>query len=73
MFFLYFSGPWQCYLLGSQWNSNETRGYYPKYLKLCSEDEQSFYSLERHGGKGLMTQFAFWGGLYLYDFYMQLQ
>ncbi len=25
--------------------------FHPKYLKFCSEDEQSFYGLERHGGK----------------------
>ncbi len=27
-------------------------GFHPKYLKLCSEDENNaFTSLERHGGK----------------------
>ncbi len=39
----YFSGPWQCYLLGSQWDSHKPPGFPPKYLKLCSEDERSFY------------------------------
>ncbi len=38
-----FSGPWQCYLFGSQWDSHKPPGFHPKYLKLCSEDEQSFY------------------------------
>ncbi len=41
--FSYFSGPWQCNLLGSQWDSHKPPGFHPKYLKLCSEDEQSFY------------------------------
>ncbi len=41
--FSYFSRPWQCYLLGSQWDSHKPPGFHPKYLKLCSEDEQSFY------------------------------
>ncbi len=41
--FSYFSGPWQCYLLGSQWDSHKLPGFHPKYLKLCSEDELSFY------------------------------
>ncbi len=39
----YFSGPWQCNLLGSQWDSHKPPGFHPKYLKLCSEDDQSFY------------------------------
>ncbi len=39
----YFSGPWQWYLLGSQWHSHKPPGFHPKYLKLCSEEEQSFY------------------------------
>ncbi len=39
----YFSGPWQCYLLASQWDSHKPPSFHPKYLKLCSEDEQSFY------------------------------
>ncbi len=30
-------------LLGSQWDSKKPPGFYPKYLKLCSEDERSFY------------------------------
>ncbi len=40
--FSYFSGPRQCYLLGSQWDSHKPPGFYLKYLKLCSKDEQSF-------------------------------
>jgi len=44
----YFSGPWQCYLLGSQWDSHKP-GFHPKYLKLCPEDELGLYGLERHG------------------------
>ncbi len=43
--FLYFSGPRQCYILGSQWASHKPPGFYLKYLKLCSEDEQSFYGV----------------------------
>ncbi len=39
----YFSGPWQWYLLGSQWDSHKPPGFHPKYVQLCSEDEQSFY------------------------------
>ncbi len=39
----YFSVPWQCYLLGSQWDSHKPPGFHLKYLKLCSEDERSFY------------------------------
>ncbi len=34
---------WQCYLFGSQWDSHKPLGFYLKYLKLCSKDEQSFY------------------------------
>uniref|UniRef100_A0A673LTX1 Phosphoinositide phospholipase C n=1 Tax=Sinocyclocheilus rhinocerous TaxID=307959 RepID=A0A673LTX1_9TELE len=30
-------------LLGSQWDSHKPPGFHPKYLKLCSEDEQSFW------------------------------
>ncbi len=40
-------------------------GFHPKYLKLCSEDEQAFTALERHGGKWLMTKLSFWGGVTL--------
>uniref|UniRef100_A0A673G6B7 Endothelin-1 receptor-like n=1 Tax=Sinocyclocheilus rhinocerous TaxID=307959 RepID=A0A673G6B7_9TELE len=32
-----------CKLLGSQWDSRKPPGFHPKYLKLCSEDERSFY------------------------------
>ncbi len=39
----YFSVPWQYYLLSSQWDSHKPPGFHPKYLKLCSKDEQSFY------------------------------
>ncbi len=39
----YFPGPWQCYLLGSQWVSHKPPGFHPKYLKLCSKDERSFH------------------------------
>ncbi len=41
--FSYFSGPRQCYLLGSRWDSHKPPGSHPKYLELCSEDEQSIY------------------------------
>ena len=41
--FSYFSGPWQCNLLGSLWDSHKPPGFHPKYFKLCSEDERSFY------------------------------
>ncbi len=27
---------------GSQWDSHKPPGFHPKYLKLCSKDEQSF-------------------------------
>ncbi len=30
------------YLLGSQWDSRKPPDFYLKYLKLCSEDEQSY-------------------------------
>ncbi len=59
--FSYFSGPWQWILLGRQWDSYKPPGFHPKYLKLCSKDEQSFMGLERHGGKWLMTTFSFVG------------
>ncbi len=39
----YFSGPWQCYLIDSQWDSYKPLSFHPNYLNLCSEDEQSFY------------------------------
>ncbi len=61
----YFSVPWQCYLLSSQWDSHKPPGFHPKYLKLCSEDEQRFTGLERHRGKWLMTKSSFWGGVTL--------
>ncbi len=35
--FSYSSGPWQCNLLGSQWDSHKPPGFHPKYLKLCSK------------------------------------
>ncbi len=41
--FSFFSGPRQCYLLGRQWDSHKPPGFYLKYLKLCSKDEQSFW------------------------------
>ncbi len=59
----YFYGPWQCNLLCSQWDSHKPPGFHLKYLKLWSEDERSFYGLERHGDKWLMTKFTFWGGV----------
>ncbi len=34
------------------WQSmGQSQGFHPKYLKLWSEDEQSFTGLERHEGK----------------------
>ncbi len=30
-------------LLGSQWDSHKPPSFHPKYLKLCSENERSFY------------------------------
>ncbi len=33
------------YLLGSQWDSHKPPGFYLKYFKLCSKDEQSFYGV----------------------------
>uniref|UniRef100_A0A8C2KA60 NDRG family member 2 n=1 Tax=Cyprinus carpio TaxID=7962 RepID=A0A8C2KA60_CYPCA len=39
-------------LFGSLWDSLKPPGFHPKYLKLCSEDELSFFTgLEVHGGK----------------------
>ncbi len=40
--FYFFSGPRQWYLLCSQRDSHKSLSFYLKYLKLCSEDEQSF-------------------------------
>ncbi len=31
----YLSGPRQCSLLGSQWDSHKPHGFHPKYLKFC--------------------------------------
>ncbi len=45
VFWRWFSEPRQRYLLGSQWDSHKPSGFYLKYLKLCSEDEQSFYGV----------------------------
>ncbi len=44
--FSLFSGPQQRFLLGSQWDYLKPPDFPPKYLKLCSEDEQSFYGVE---------------------------
>ncbi len=56
----YVSGRWMCWLHCCLW---EGQRMHQKYLKLCSEDERSFYEgLERHGGKWFMTKFSFWGG-----------
>ncbi len=41
--------PWQGNLLGSQWEYLKN----PKYLKLCSEDEQSFYGFGTTWGQGI--------------------
>ncbi len=49
--FLYFFVPWQCNLLGSQWDSHKPPSFHLKYLKLCSEDRRSFTGLEWHGDK----------------------
>ncbi len=56
------------YLLGSKWDSHKPPSFHPKYLKLCSKDEQSFYGLERHGGKWLKTKFAL--GWWVFDLYL---
>ncbi len=32
-----------CYLLDTQCDSHKPPGFHPKYLKLCSEEKQSFY------------------------------
>ncbi len=32
-----------CLIVGSQWDSHKPPGSHPKYLKLCSEDKQSFH------------------------------
>ncbi len=31
--------------LAVKWDSHKPPDFHPKYLKLCSEDEQSFYSM----------------------------
>ncbi len=61
----YFSGLWQCYLLGSQWDSHKPPGFHPKYLKLCSKDERSFDGFGTTWGLWLMIQFSFWSGVTL--------
>uniref|UniRef100_A0A8C2A333 NDRG family member 2 n=1 Tax=Cyprinus carpio TaxID=7962 RepID=A0A8C2A333_CYPCA len=39
-------------LFGRLWDSLKPPGFHPKYLKLCSEEERSFFTgLEVHGGK----------------------
>ncbi len=43
--FSFFSEPRQWYLLDSRWD-NHNPSFYLKYLKLCSEDELSFYGVE---------------------------
>ncbi len=43
--FSFFSGLQPCYLLGSQRDNHKPPGFYLKYLKLCSEDELSFYGV----------------------------
>ncbi len=48
VFYTYFV-PWQCNLLGSQWDSYKLPGFHPKYLELCSEDEQRFYWFGKFG------------------------
>ncbi len=63
--FSFFSEPRQWYLLGSQWDSHKPPEFYLKYLKLCSEDEQSFNGDGTTWGKWLMTKFSFWGGVTL--------
>ncbi len=60
VFYTYFV-PWQCNLLGSQWDSqwdsHKLPGFHPKYLVIsCSEDERSFY---------WFGKLAFWGGVSL--------
>ncbi len=63
--FSFFSEPRQWYLLGSQWDSHKHPDLYLKYLKLCSQDEQSFNGVGTTWGKWLMTKFSFWGGVTL--------
>ncbi len=44
----YYSGPWQCYLLGSQWDSHKHPDFHPKYLKLCfPKTNKAFTGLEQ--------------------------
>ncbi len=64
--FSYFSGPWQCNLLGIQWDSHKPPDSHPKYLTLCSEDERSIYEFGSTRGKWKMTKLSFWGGVSLY-------
>ncbi len=51
--------------LAVKWDSHKPPGFHQKYLKLFSEDEQSFYRFGTTWGKWLMTTFSFWGGVTL--------
>ncbi len=62
--FLYFSGPRQCNLLGSQWDSHKPPGFHPK-LNCVPKTNKAFTDLEQHGGKWIMVKFSFWGGVTL--------
>ncbi len=62
--FSYFSGPRQCYLLGSQWDSHKPV-FIQNILNCVLKTNEDFMGLERHGGKWLMTAFSFWGGVTL--------
>ncbi len=45
-------------VIGSQWDSHKPLGFYPKYLKLRSEDEQSFYRFGTTWGKVKNSNFG---------------
>ncbi len=49
------------YFMGQSMGQSQV--FIQNILNLCSEDE--FTGLEWHGGKWLITQFLFWGGVSL--------
>ncbi len=55
--------------LAGQWDSHKSPGFHPRYLKLCSEDEQNFYGFGTTWGlvKNLKNIFLGWSiPVYIY-------
>ncbi len=50
-----FSGPWQCYLLNSQWDVTSPPVFIQNTLNCVPKTNNAFTGLERHGGKWFMT------------------